>query len=94
MEDGYLSPQQAAWVRAGVRRLLGEVLPDAVGLVDAFGFSDYYLDSSLGLYDGDWYECRRGCSHRMCVGLTPTCVRTSWAGRVDPAATVTCFRVW
>jgi len=54
MEDGYLSPQQAAWTRQGVRRLLKELVDNALGLVDAFDFTDHSLNSSLGRYDGNW----------------------------------------
>lgn len=32
-----------------------EVRPDAVALVDSFGFEDYVLNSALGRYDGDVY---------------------------------------
>ncbi len=46
---------QAAMLRARVRQLLAEVRPDAVALVDAFGFEDYALNSALGRYDGDVY---------------------------------------
>jgi Acyl-CoA oxidase len=40
-----------------VSRLLLEVRPDAVALVDAFGFEDYLLNSALGRKDGDVYRC-------------------------------------
>ncbi|CAI4214339.1 unnamed protein product [Parascedosporium putredinis] len=36
--------------------LLGELRPHAVRLVDAWQFSDWALDSSLGRYDGKVYE--------------------------------------
>uniref|UniRef100_A0A2A4IZR4 Acyl-coenzyme A oxidase n=1 Tax=Heliothis virescens TaxID=7102 RepID=A0A2A4IZR4_HELVI len=36
--------------------LLGSVRPNAVGLVDAFDFSDQILNSTLGAYDGRVYE--------------------------------------
>lgn len=37
-------------------KLLEEVRPHAVSLVDAWGFSDFQLDSSLGRKDGRVYE--------------------------------------
>ncbi|KAG6809524.1 hypothetical protein H0H92_015920 [Tricholoma furcatifolium] len=37
----------------GVCRLL---LPNAIGLTDAFGFTDWELDSALGVYDGRVYD--------------------------------------
>ncbi|KIW31235.1 uncharacterized protein PV07_02899 [Cladophialophora immunda] len=39
-----------------VMTLLGEIRPHAVRLVDAWKFSDWQLDSSLGRYDGNVYE--------------------------------------
>ena len=56
-EDGYLSGQQAEIVRGEVRRLLEVVRVDAVAIVDSFDFSDHYLNSALGKWDGDVYEC-------------------------------------
>lgn len=37
------------------RQILVQVRPQAVNLVDAFSFSDHYLGSALGRYDGDVY---------------------------------------
>ena len=37
--------------------LLAAVRPDAVALVDAFGYDDYLLNSALGRKDGDVYRC-------------------------------------
>mmetsp|Transcript_120869 Transcript_120869/g.277150 ORF Transcript_120869/g.277150 Transcript_120869/m.277150 type:complete len:670 (-) Transcript_120869:105-2114(-) len=39
-----------------INELLGEIRPDCVGLVDAFGWSDSELKSTLGRYDGNVYE--------------------------------------
>ncbi|MCJ1465739.1 fatty-acyl coenzyme A oxidase [Pseudocyphellaria aurata] len=39
-----------------VMKLLEEIRPHAVRLVDAWRFSDWQLDSSLGRYDGEVYE--------------------------------------
>ena len=36
--------------------LLAELRPNAVALVDAFDFTDHYLGSVLGRYDGNVYE--------------------------------------
>ena len=56
-EDGYVSSAQAAVVRQTVRELLAVVRVDAVALVDSFDFSDHYLNSALGKWDGDVYNC-------------------------------------
>ncbi|KAI8917510.1 acyl-CoA dehydrogenase/oxidase [Powellomyces hirtus] len=47
---------QAPIVKQTIRTLLTELRPDAVALVDAWNFSDYFLNSTLGRYDGRVYE--------------------------------------
>ncbi|KAK3809119.1 MAG: acyl-CoA dehydrogenase/oxidase [Benniella sp.] len=56
LEDGYLSPQQASWVRQGLKACLETVRPNAVGFADCFGFTDKFLNSALGSWDGRAYE--------------------------------------
>lgn len=48
--------KQIALARKAVMKLLEEVRPHAIRLVDAWKFSDWQLDSSLGRYDGKVYE--------------------------------------
>ena len=48
--------RQIQLVRKAVMNLLEQVRPHAVRLVDAWSFSDWQLDSSLGRYDGNVYE--------------------------------------
>ena len=48
LEDDYASRQQASLIRQQQYALLRELRPDAVALVDGFGFEDYLLNSSLG----------------------------------------------
>ena len=55
LEDGYVSADQAQWVRANVLKLLKVVRPNAVALVDARDFSDFRLKSALGRFDGNVY---------------------------------------
>ncbi|KAJ7653680.1 peroxisomal oxidase [Mycena polygramma] len=43
-------------LRLAIVQLCGELLPDAIGLSDAFGFTDWELDSALGVHDGKVYE--------------------------------------
>ncbi|KAG2105463.1 peroxisomal oxidase [Suillus discolor] len=43
-------------LRLAVKALCLEVMPNAIGLTDAFGFSDRILDSALGVSDGRVYE--------------------------------------
>lgn len=54
--SGYVSSEQSAMLKEQVIKLLEEVRPQAVGLVDAFALPDYYLHSALGRYDGRVYE--------------------------------------
>ncbi|CAK0735983.1 hypothetical protein CVIRNUC_000672 [Coccomyxa viridis] len=56
LEDGYLSGQQVEWARKQYYRCLSALRPDAVALVDAFGLTDYQLNSALGRKDGDVYR--------------------------------------
>ncbi|OCH87691.1 acyl-CoA oxidase [Obba rivulosa] len=43
-------------LRVAIKQLCQEILPEAIGLTDAFGFSDWELDSALGVFDGRVYE--------------------------------------
>ncbi|KAF5349311.1 hypothetical protein D9758_011761 [Tetrapyrgos nigripes] len=43
-------------LRQAISTLCKQILPEAIGLTDAFGFSDWDLDSALGRYDGDTYQ--------------------------------------
>jgi len=56
LEDGYMSSKEALWVRENVVKLLDIIRPNAIGLVDAFDFSDYRLKSALGRFDGNVYH--------------------------------------
>jgi hypothetical protein len=51
---------QAAALRAASRGLLAALRPEAVALVDAFGFEDYYLNSALGRWVESVDGKRRG----------------------------------
>ncbi|KAK7028137.1 hypothetical protein VNI00_014952 [Paramarasmius palmivorus] len=43
-------------LRLAIATLCEEILPNAIGLTDAFGFTDWELDSALGVYNGGVYE--------------------------------------
>ncbi|TXT06014.1 hypothetical protein VHUM_03775 [Vanrija humicola] len=54
---GAVSVNQLTLARtSGISALLDRIRPNAVNLVDAWSFSDFQLDSSLGNYDGNVYE--------------------------------------
>lgn len=48
--------RQIQLARKAVMKLLQEIRPHAVRLVDSWSFPDWQLDSSLGRYDGNVYE--------------------------------------
>ncbi|KAF9262889.1 peroxisomal oxidase [Marasmius fiardii PR-910] len=43
-------------LRLTIARLCEDLLPEAIGLTDAFGFTDWELNSALGVYDGQVYK--------------------------------------
>ncbi|KAI4519333.1 acyl-CoA oxidase [Schizophyllum commune Loenen D] len=48
--------QEVAALRGTIATTCASLVPHAIGLTDAFGFSDWELDSALGMYDGRVYE--------------------------------------
>jgi len=56
LEAGYLTGHEVEAVRQEVDRLCKEVRDDAIGLTDAFGYSDFFINSPLGKFDGDVYR--------------------------------------
>ena len=48
--------QQIATLKMCFLRLLSDIRPEAVALVDAYDYSDHALGSVLGRYDGEVYE--------------------------------------
>lgn len=54
--DGYCNYNQTQLLSSTIRLILKEIRPSAVILVDSFDFSDQYLNSAIGCYNGDVYE--------------------------------------
>ncbi|KAK9833196.1 hypothetical protein WJX74_009804 [Apatococcus lobatus] len=54
--DGHVTPSQARTLQEQQHELLVELRPEAVALVDGFGFEDYQLNSCLGRSDGNVYN--------------------------------------
>ncbi|KAF3601346.1 hypothetical protein F2Q69_00034363 [Brassica cretica] len=50
-----ITPKQASLANDQLRSLYSQVRPNAVALVDAFNYTDHYLNSVLGRYDGNVY---------------------------------------
>jgi hypothetical protein len=55
-EDGYLGRESILKVQKESARLMGEIRPDLLGLVEAADLNDWYLASPLGSSDGRAYE--------------------------------------
>lgn len=56
MSFGLVSAAAARELRTAIAKLFQPLLVEAIGLTDAFGFTDWELDSALGVYDGNVYE--------------------------------------
>ncbi|KAG0032133.1 fatty-acyl coenzyme A oxidase [Podila clonocystis] len=52
----YFTPSQMDYVRAQVNVYCREVRQEYIPLIDAFNYSDYMINSPLGVYDGNVYE--------------------------------------
>ncbi|KAG7016877.1 Peroxisomal acyl-coenzyme A oxidase 1 [Cucurbita argyrosperma subsp. argyrosperma] len=50
-----ITPKQASLADDQLRSLYSQVRPNAIALVDAFNYTDHYLGSILGRYDGNVY---------------------------------------
>ncbi|KAK9716340.1 hypothetical protein RND81_06G226800 [Saponaria officinalis] len=55
LATGSITPKQASLAQDLLRSLFSKVRPNAVALVDAFNYTDHFLGSALGRYDGNVY---------------------------------------
>ncbi|EEF37074.1 peroxisomal acyl-coenzyme A oxidase 1 [Ricinus communis] len=55
LSTGCITPKQASLANDQLRSLYSQVRPNAIALVDAFNYTDHYLGSVLGCYDGNVY---------------------------------------
>ncbi|KAF9603286.1 hypothetical protein IFM89_034635 [Coptis chinensis] len=55
LSTGSITPRQASLVNDQLRSLYPQVRRNAIALVDAFNYTDHYLGSVLGRYDGNVY---------------------------------------
>ncbi|WCJ25854.1 Peroxisomal acyl-coenzyme A oxidase 1 [Euphorbia peplus] len=56
LSTGCITPKQATLANDQLRALYTQVRPNAIALVDAFNYTDHYLGSILGCYDGNVYQ--------------------------------------
>ncbi|KAJ8423263.1 hypothetical protein Cgig2_012288 [Carnegiea gigantea] len=55
LSTGCITPKQASHANDLLRSLFSQIRPNAIALVDAFGYTDHFLGSALGRYDGNVY---------------------------------------
>ncbi|KAL9276536.1 hypothetical protein ACSQ67_025919 [Phaseolus vulgaris] len=55
ISTGCIDPKQGSLASEQLRNLYSQVRPNAVALVDAYNYTDHYLGSILGRYDGNVY---------------------------------------
>lgn len=55
LSTGSVTPKQASLANDQLRSLYAQLRPNAIALVDAFNYTDHYLGSVLGRYDGNVY---------------------------------------
>ncbi|KAG0246049.1 acyl-CoA dehydrogenase/oxidase C-terminal [Mortierella sp. GBAus27b] len=70
LEDYFLSPKQCQLLRQQIKSLQKALADDVVGLVDAFDFSDHYLNSALGSADGNAYQRLWDAAQRQDINQT------------------------
>lgn len=57
LECSFITPLQTELIRQSLDSLCSYLRPDAIALVDAFLLPDWMLNSSLGVYNGNVYQC-------------------------------------
>ncbi|KAF9433462.1 hypothetical protein BGZ76_009425 [Entomortierella beljakovae] len=71
LASGYLDAKQVSVLGKAIMDVMEEkIRPNAVGLVDAFAFPDYYLNSALGRFDGKVYEAYTEMATREPINQT------------------------
>ncbi|KAI9076528.1 hypothetical protein K1719_041514 [Acacia pycnantha] len=55
LSTGCITAKQGSLANEQLRSLYSQVRPNAIALVDAFNYTDHYLGSALGRYDGNVY---------------------------------------
>ena len=55
LSTGSITAKQASLANDQLRSLYSQLRPNAIAVVDAFNFTDHYLGSILGRYDGNVY---------------------------------------
>lgn len=89
LDDNYLTSKQLDDVRDLINHHLTHLLPEAIGLTDAWDFSDASLASAIGMKDGNVYERLMGWTRQLPINIKAHedggVHRESWEGYVKPA---------
>ncbi|KAF9904235.1 hypothetical protein BX616_001369 [Lobosporangium transversale] len=71
LTSGYIDAKQVSMMGQAIMDLMEhKIRRNAVGLVDAFAFPDYYLNSALGRFDGKVYEAYTEMATREPINQT------------------------
>ncbi len=87
-EDGFLSEKQIDDIRAQVNGLLDLLVPDAIGLTDAWDFTDAGLGSAIGMKDGNVYETLMNWTRQLPMNVAAggrETGMTGWEEYIKPA---------
>ncbi|KAG0205893.1 hypothetical protein BGX31_002868 [Mortierella sp. GBA43] len=69
--SGHLDAKQVSMIGKAVMDVIEQkIRVNAIGLVDAFAFPDYYLNSALGRFDGKVYEAYTEMATREPINQT------------------------
>lgn len=89
VEDGFLSEPQVDEIRDQMNSLLESLVPDAVGLTDAWDFTDAGLGSAIGRKCGDVYETVMAWTRQLPINVADRAGegvgRQAWEDFIEPA---------
>jgi len=89
VEDGFLSEAQVDQIRGQVNSLLDLLVLDAIGLTDAWDFTDAGLGSAIGRKQGDVYETVMAWTRQLPINVAGRAgqgvARQAWEEFIKPA---------
>ncbi|RYP43984.1 hypothetical protein DL768_009505 [Monosporascus sp. mg162] len=91
VEDGFLSGTQLDAIRDAINSLLDDLLPEAIGLTDAWDLTDAALSSAIGMKDGNAYETLMKWTEQLPINVAARKDggrhAEAWDGYIRPALT-------
>jgi len=89
LEGRFLSEAQVDDIRAQINNLLDALVPDAIGLTDAWDFTDAGLASAIGMRNGDVYTMLMSWTRQLPINVaereTPEVEMKRWEEYIKPA---------